>query len=260
MNVSRPGGGAKSIDTSTAIPTAAPRFLSTNSTRARAAVGPLVRAGLVVGVGVCAGEPVAMSNGCAEIRAFLARNDVIAQVAPSMEHQNNSSLFALAGWIKSYENEIGRPATQAELDCVFDQWCQPSRKFWRPELEHDDYDAEFRMAYSYRRHGFNENPLELAVARAKAAPLPEISGFKSQRARLIAAVCRELQKMMGENPFFVPTRQIGELIDVHWTTVANWLRLLEPRIIRLAPGEIRKRGVPRSPRYFYCDANEREQT
>jgi hypothetical protein len=208
----------------------------------------------VVVAGACAGEPVVLNSECREIKAFLARNDVVARVAPTKEHQNNSSLFALAGWVKRYENEIGRSATETELDFVFDQWCQPSQKFWRPELVRDDYDAEFRMAYSYRRHGFNENPLEVAIARAKAAPLPEIAGRKSKTARLIAAICRELQNLMGASPWFLPTRSLYERMGVHWTTVANCLRWFDcKKIIRLAPGEVRRRGSKRSPRYFYCE-------
>jgi hypothetical protein len=38
---------------------------------------------------------------------------------------------------------------------------------------------------------------------------------------------------------------------VHWTRVGRWLRALEAlKIIHLAPGETRKRGGNRSPRYL----------
>ena len=223
-------------------------LLPTDATESQRVRG--VRENEVVAAVALADEPVVLDDGRAEIKAFLARNDVVAQVAPTKEHQNNSSLFKLARGLLSYETEIGRPPTDEELEFAFNQWCKRARKFWRPGSTRDDYYAEFLMAYSYARLGLNENPIELAVTRAKAAPLPEVKGFKSERVRLLAGVCRELQKIMGGSPFFVPTRMVGELIGAHWTTVANWLRVLEWRgIIRLAPGEVRKRGMPRSPRY-----------
>jgi hypothetical protein len=184
-----------------------------------------------------------------EIQPYLG-NGIIAKIAPKDFHQNNDSLFNLARLVKSYENAVGRLATKREREFVFDRWAEVSCQFWRPELTRDDYYAEFLMAYSYARMGLTENPLELAASRAKAAPLPEVPGFTNERIRLLVAVCRELQAITGVNPFYLPTRKLGEILGAHWTQVAKWLRALEVlNIIRLAPGEIRKRGGNRSPRY-----------
>jgi hypothetical protein len=62
-----------------------------------------------------------------------------------------------------------------------------------------------------------------------------------------------MQLLAGSNPFFLPTRKLGEVLGVHWTDVARWLRILEKplQIIHLAPGEVRKRGGMRCPRYYY---------
>src|SRR5262249_51192753 len=113
----------------------------------------------VVGASAGAGEPVVLDNGCAQLQAFLARNNLIAQVAPVKEQQNNSSRFNLARSVKAYENEVGRAATKRELEVAFELWSQVARKFWRPELHRDDYYAEFLEAYSYARIGLNEDPL-----------------------------------------------------------------------------------------------------
>jgi hypothetical protein len=154
--------------------------------------------------------------------------------------------------MKSYENAIGRPATQLELQFLFDRWCFVARPFWRRELTRDDYYAEFLEAYGYARMGLDENPIEVAISRARSAPLPELPGFSDERIRLLAAICRELQILTGDHPFFVPTRKVGELLGVHYTLAARWLRVLGfLGIIHLAPGEVRKRGGNRSPRYHY---------
>jgi hypothetical protein len=149
--------------------------------------------------------------GCQQIEAFFNGNDLIAQVAPTDYHQNNQSLFGLARAAKSYENEIARPATQLELQFVFGRWCLLARRFWRREGTRDDYYAEFLVAYGYARIGLDENPLELALNRAKSAPLPELPGFTDDRVKLLAAICRELQVLTKEHPFFIPTRKIGEI-------------------------------------------------
>jgi hypothetical protein len=177
---------------------------------------------------------------------------LIADIAPRDYHQNNDSLFKLARLVKSYENAVGRLATKQELEFVFERWTELSCEFWRPELTRDDYYAEFLMAYSYARIGLTENPLELAVSRAKAAPLPEVPGFTNERIRLLVAICRELQEITGANAFYLPTRKLGDILEAHWTQVAKWLRALEVLdVIRLAPGEVRKSGGNRSPRYHY---------
>jgi hypothetical protein len=201
--------------------------------------------------GVIEKEVVRGSGGCLQIQAFFRGGDLIAQVAPTDYHQNNTSLFKLARLVKSYENAIGRAATEAELEAVFDRWSLIARRFWRHAR--DEYYAEFLDACSYARIGLDENPIEVAVSRAKAAPLPQVRGFTDERIRLLVAICREIQAITGANPFFLPTRKLGEILGVHYTQVARWLRGLEfLQIIYLAPGEVRQRGGSRSPRY-HCD-------
>jgi hypothetical protein len=203
--------------------------------------------------GVRENKVVSISAGCLQIQAFFTDVDLIAQLAPTDYHQNNASLFKLGRLLKSYEHAVGRPATNAELEFVFDRWCPLSRRFWRPGLTRDDYYAEFLEAYSYARIGLDENPIEVAVSRAKAAPLLQVQGFTDERIRLLVAICREMQLLTGSNPFFLPTRKLGEVLGTHWTRVARWLRILEEplRVIHLAPGEVRMRGGNRSPRYHY---------
>ena len=61
-----------------------------------------------------------------------------------------------------------------------------------------------------------------------------------------------MQEITGPNPFFLPTRKLDAILGVHYTQVARWLRALAVlKIIHLAPGEVRKQGGNRSPRYYY---------
>jgi hypothetical protein len=194
---------------------------------------------------------VSPSNERLQIQHYLG-NGLIGSIAPRDFHQNNGSLFNLGRLVRSYEHRVYRPATEQEREFVFDRWAEVSRQFWRPELTRDDYYAEFLMAYSYARIGLTEDPLELALSRAKAVPLPEVPSFTNARIRLLVAICRELQEITGGSPFYLPTRKLGDFLGAHWTQAAKWLRALEVLdVIRLAPGEVRKRGGVRSPRYHY---------
>jgi Bifunctional DNA primase/polymerase, N-terminal len=193
---------------------------------------------------------VVSAGGCGlQIQAFCSV-DLIAQVAPTDFRQNNASLFKLGRLVKSYENAIGHQASEVELESVFDRWCLVARPFWRHTR--DDYWAEFLQAYHYARIGLDQDPLELALHRARTVPLPEVAGFSDERVKLLAGICREMQQLVGNNSFFLPTRKLGRLLGAHWSTVARWLVALETlRVFRLAPGEVRKRGGSRSPRYHY---------
>jgi hypothetical protein len=198
---------------------------------------------------------VSPAADCLKIQPYLANNDLVVRLVPTACHQNNNSLFKLARLVRTYESVAGRPATKGELQFVFERWAERARQFWRPELTRDDYYAEFLTAYSYAEMGLHENPLDLAVSCAKTGPLPKVPSFTDKRIRLLVAICRELQKLTCANPFYLPTRKLGEVLGAHWTQVARWLRALEVLdIIHLAPGEIRRRGGTRSPRYHYGPA------
>lgn len=197
------------------------------------------------------GEDKVVCVGVSEQIQRFFPTDVISHLAPKDYHQNNDSLFKLARLVRSYEKAVSRPATARELEIVFDRWCLVARKFWRPGLTRDDYYTEFLDAYGYARMGLDENPLEVAVCRAKAAPFPHVQGLSDERIRLLVAICQELQEITGANPFFAPTRKLGHILNVHWTQAAKWLRVLKVLgTIQLAPGETRKRGGNRSPRYL----------
>jgi hypothetical protein len=146
---------------------------------------------------------------------------------------------------------LGRVATEQERQFVFDRWCRFARPFWRHSR--DDYYAEFLDACHYARIGLDQNPIELAVSRARSGPLPQVAGFTDERIRLLVAICREMQQITGANPFFLPTRKLGEILGAHFTQVARWLRILERplQVIHLASGEVRLPGGSRSPRYYY---------
>jgi hypothetical protein len=184
-------------------------------------------------------------DDCVDQLESYFTTDVISEIAPTDFHQNNTSLLKLARLVKSYEETIGRPATHRELEFVFDRWCSLSHIFWRSGLTRDDYYAEFLEVYSYAHKGLT---IELAVSRAKAAPLPNVEGFKDEKIRLLAAICREMQEITDAEPFFLPARLLGKILGVHYSSVARWLRVL--RVLQLIYPADSPSGN-RCPRYYY---------
>jgi hypothetical protein len=152
--------------------------------------------------------------------------------------------------VRDYEAAKGQVATKEELEFVFDRWCLVARRFWRHTR--DDYWAEFLEACYYARIGLEQDPVESALTRARKMPMPQVAGYTDERVRLLAAICREMRRLVSDNTFFLPTHKLGQLLGAHWSSVARWLVSLQILgVIRLAPGEVRRRGGNRCPRYHY---------
>ena len=133
---------------------------------------------------------------------------------------------------------------------MFERWCLVAQRFWRHTR--DDYWAEFLEACYYARIGLEQDPVESALTRARKMPMPQVAGYTDERVRLLAAICREMRRLVSDNTFFLPTHKLGQLLGAHWSSVARWLVSLQILgVIRLAPGEVRRRGGNRCPRYYY---------
>jgi hypothetical protein len=175
-----------------------------------------------------------------------AFREVISGIAPKDVHQNNRSLFNLARLCRSAEKSLGRPTTTSELKMVFDYWCDRARPFWRPELSREDYWMEFLRVSNYARFGLDEDPLQVAYARARARPLPDVPGVVDERIRLLASMLLELSLIAGGGEFYLPTRKLGQLLGISHTSANSWIGGLRVLgfIKRTSPG-----NAHRSPRY-----------
>ncbi len=177
-----------------------------------------------------------------------AFREVISGIAPRDVHKNNWSLFNLARLCRSAEKSLGRPLTTKELEMMFDCWCDRARHFWRPELSREDYWMEFLRVSNYARFGLDEDPLQVAYARARARPLPDVPGVVDERIRLLASMLLELGSIAGGGEFFLPTRKLGQLLGISHVSANSWIGGLRALgfIKRTSPG-----NAHRSPRYVY---------
>src|SRR5205823_1921890 len=119
----------------------------------------------------------------------------------------------------------GRKASETELRAVFLAWHTRARKFLRPEQSRDEYEFEFLEGYDRAKYPLGEGPLADAWRGAKDKPLPRVAlEFDDPRIHLVIAVCRELQRVCGREPFFLSCRMVQKLMpNVPHTTANIWL-------------------------------------
>ena len=64
-------------------------------------------------------------------------------------------------------------------------------------------------------------------SRAQNAIPPAAQKYEQSGLRVLVAICRELQRAAGTNPFFLGCRTAGRLLGVDHTTAWRWLWLLK---------------------------------
>ena len=105
-----------------------------------------------------------------------------------------------------------------------------------------------------------EDVLKSALENARVnTPPPEVALFKGKRMILLASICRELQLMAGDRPFFLSCRIAAALVGHRsYKTVSNWLvgfcKMHNPLL------EVINRGGPhnnKATRYRYLGTLER---
>ena len=115
----------------------------------------------------------------------------------------------------------------------------------------DETRGDFIYGWPRVKFPKGEDPVTLIFERAKQAPMPAAaSRYDSPEVRLLVALCRELQRVSGEAPFFLACRTAGKLFGVDYTTASRWFFLLrnDGLLEEVEKGSLIKR---RASRYRY---------
>ena len=153
--------------------------------------------------------------------------DAVALAMPNRVHQNNDCLFTLGRAVKRLESNSGQTFTPAQLREVFTEWHRQAMPFLRKELTRDDYKIQFMNAYQSAKIPLGEDGVKMAWKRAQESPLPPeaINHFEDADKRLLVALCRELQIIHGQQPFFLSARVVQQLFKLEsHIEPARWLR------------------------------------
>jgi len=190
----------------------------------------------------------------------LSEEFVVNRSLPTSPRQNHSCLFKLARGMKGLEAQSGTSLSPKKKEEMFDQWYQYNR-FLREGQSWEDYYFELLASYDGVQFPLaQEDVLKSALENARSStPPPETTHFEDKRMKLLASICRELQLMAGDRPFFISCRNAAALVgQISHKTASKWLvgfrRMSNPLL------EVINRGGPhnnKATRYRYLGTLER---
>jgi hypothetical protein len=86
---------------------------------------------------------------------------------------------------------------------------------------------DFRIAWRRVRYAAGDGKIDEALARAVSQTPPVCADkYEDTRIRTLVALCRELQRVADESPFFLACRTAGQLLGVSHTLTSRWLGML----------------------------------
>jgi hypothetical protein len=181
--------------------------------------------------------------------AWSARiEQAIRDSLPKGPGQRHRQVFELARALKAIPELADAPAI--ELRPYVRHWYELAAEVIRTK-PFDETWIDFLKAWPKVKFPLGHDPMGAVLARAKAAAPPAVSSkFDHPLVVLLISICRDLQRVAGEGPFFLSCRTAGRLLVVDPTTANRWLFLLiaENILEVVEKGEITRR---RATRYRY---------
>jgi hypothetical protein len=166
--------------------------------------------------------------------------------------QNYRLALDLARAVKALEIQRGSPFSPSEHQDIHNRWLEGAAPFLRPGQTREDYFMEYLNAYRLAKYPLGSAALAKALNAASQNPLPQdvFPWIENPDTRLLAAICRELQKSAGAAPFYLSARVVQRIFnhDTH-TTAAKWLRSF---CVMQILTETEKGTGLRASRYRYC--------
>lgn len=164
---------------------------------------------------------------------------------PESPGQRNRRLFEFARYLKGTHPD----ATKAELREIVGQWHQRAL----PHIGTSDFSeswGDFQRAWDsvHTPYGSVLNRLlgEIDMTEHLPQGLTEL-GY-GEKALLLCRICKQLQRNAGEDPFFISSRQAGDLVGLHFTDASKVLYALVADDVL----ELVKRGAgTQASRYRY---------
>ncbi|MBI3895103.1 MAG: bifunctional DNA primase/polymerase [Acidobacteria bacterium] len=190
---------------------------------------------------------------CDGLALFKIRSieDAVEKALPNGPSQNHHALFVLARallHLQEYRRAAGELHQDETLDDdvlreAFDLWAMKAKEFLRADRSLDEYYFEFLEAWEKARVPFGQQELLEAAWRAACGSEPPATVLKKlsdERLRLLASLCRELQRRRPGKPFWLSCRTVCELFGLASPQTANsWLHGL----VRLGILQVAERGT-----------------
>lgn len=159
--------------------------------------------------------------------------------------QRNKRLFEFARFLKGTRPDV----TKIELREIITEW----HRLALPNIGTSDFSeswGDFQRAWDSVRvpYGSVLNRLIGEIDMTEAVPDSLANLGYGDKALLLCRICKQLQRNAGDNPFFISSRQAGELIGLHFTDASKVLyALVADDVLQLV-----KRGAgTQASRYRY---------
>jgi hypothetical protein len=172
---------------------------------------------------------------------------------PDKPGQRNNLLFKLARALKAILPLADEPANSPVLRELLKRWHGLALPFIDTKPFEDTW-VEFMRAWENVLFPAGDDPLLAALARAHSGGVPTLATrYDHPKARLLASICRELQRHTGEEPFYLACPRLERLLEVDRKQAWLWLQLFQkdcPPLLHLV-----KRGTQgiggKAARYRY---------
>ena len=166
---------------------------------------------------------------------------------PTCPGERNKLVFGLARALKAIPGLID--AGLEQLQPLVRQWHNLAKpNIGTPAFEETWLD----FIHAWPRVKFpGKEPMAMILATAVALEPPEaVRHYESEPLKLLASLCRELQRATGDAPFFLSVRTVGKYFNVDPGTASRWLTLLRfDRVIDEVEKGTQKTG--RASRYRF---------
>lgn len=158
------------------------------------------------------------------VLSVLSVGDAVARTIPATEGNRNHCLFELARWAKARCPN----ASPDELRAIVRQWHDAALPFiGSKEFTTSWYD--FRRGFDSVRYPAGTTIKEIIGAIDMESELPvgiTQLGY-GERGLHLVRICRRLQEQANDSPFFISSRQAGDLLGIHYTDAAKMLWALK---------------------------------
>ena len=180
---------------------------------------------------------------------------VIIESLPSGVGERNRQVFELARALKAVPALADAPADT--LEPYVRRWHSLGVKKGVIGTEpFEETRIDFLLAWPKVMFPKGAKPMTKLFEAAKRVPLPEAAmRYEADGLRLLVALCRELQRVSGDKPFYLACRTAGGLLGVKHVTAWRWLVLLthDKIVEEVEKGDRLRR---RASRYRYLADNK----
>lgn len=181
----------------------------------------------------------------------------IRRTIPPQFGRRNYHVFKFARALRGMPEFAGIPVAKIKrLRPIVLEWHRQSL----PTIITRDFGVtwgDFAHGWGRVKYPEGSDAVAAALAAAEAAAPPEWSADYSPECRLLASLCRELQRRAGADPFFLSADTAASLVGKDKTTAARWFKafVADGALVVVVPGTRETRKATRY-RYVHSDLHE----